>query len=145
MPLSRIISELDEIVAVFQNDLPTRTDTFDELRMTVARLDEIQRQLDIAYRKLMPAIAMAEMAIAHNQVEPAAVERRINDRFLMGEGCLTGVAKIDEEHRQLISLGNRLYLLSHVKHVTAELVGAALAPQTDIFASSRGLSELSGD
>lgn len=130
MPLSRVISDLDELLAEFQNDTPTPAGTFDELRMAVVRLSEIQRQLDIAHAKLMPAIAIAEMVIVHQHVDFSEAERRLNDRFLMDEQCLTGVAEIDAEHRELIALGNRVYLLSHAKQVTAEQIGAALADLT---------------
>lgn len=126
MPLFRIISDLDELLAEFQNDAPTRDATFNELRMTAARLGEIQRQLDIAHRKLMPAIAMAEMAIAHKHVDFSEAERRLNDRFLIDEQCRTGVSGMDEEHRELIRIGNRVYLMSHAKHVDAGQIGAAV-------------------
>ena len=126
MPLFRIISDLDELLAEFQNDTPTRDATFNELRMTAARLGEIQRQLDIAHRKLMPAIAMAEMVIAHKHVDFSEAERRLNDRFLMDEQCLTGVPGMDEEHRELIRIGNRVYLMAHAKHVDAGQIGAAV-------------------
>lgn len=126
MPLFRIISDLDELLAEFQNDTPTRDVTFNELRMTAARLGEIQRQLDIAHRKLMPAIAMAEMVIAHKHVDFTEVERRLNGRFLFEEQCLTGVDELDEEHRELIRIGNRVYLMSHSIHVDAGQIGAAV-------------------
>lgn len=126
MPLFRIISDLDELLAELRNDTPTRDATFDELRMTAARLGEIQRQLDFAHRKLMPAIAMAEMAIAQKHVDFSAAERRLNDRFLMDEQCLTGIAELDDEHRRLISIGNRVYLMSHSTHVDAAQIAAAV-------------------
>ena len=126
MPLFRIISDLDELLAEFQNDMPTRDATFSELRMTAARLSEIQRQLDIAHRKLMPAIAMAEMAIAHKHLDFSEAERRLNDHFLMDKQCLTGVPAMDEEHRELIRIGNRVYLMAHAKYVDADQIGAAV-------------------
>lgn len=131
MPLSRFISDLDRLIAEFQTDAPTSVHTFEELRMAVARMNEIRRQLDIAYNKLTPAIAIAEMEIVHNLVDFSAAERQLNDRFLMDEQCLTGQGEMDDEHRELIGLGNRVYLLSRGERVTAEQVFAALEDLTE--------------
>lgn len=131
MPLSRFIADLDRLTAEFRTDTPTAAATFDELRMAVARMNEIRRQLDIASRKLMPAIAIAEMEIVHQQVDFSMGERRLADRFLMDEQYLTGVDEVDDEHRELLGLGNRVYLLSRNDDVTADQVFAALEDLTE--------------
>ncbi len=131
MPLSRFIADLDGLVAEFRSDQPTSAETFEELRMAVARMNEIRRQVDIAGRKLVPAIAIAEMEIVHQLVDFPAVERRFDDRFPMDDDYLTGVEEMDDQHRQLIELGNRLYLLSRTGSVTADQVFTALEELTE--------------
>lgn len=131
MPLSRFIADLDELTAEFRTDAPTSAQTFEELRMAVARMNEIRRQLDIACKKLMPAIAIAEMEIVHQLVDFSDGERRLVDRFLMDEQYLTGLGEVDDEHRELLGLGNRVYLLSRNAAVTADQVFAALEDLTE--------------
>lgn len=131
MPLSRFIADLDQLAAEFGSDKPTSAATFDELRMAVARMNEIRRQLDIAGRKLMPAIAIAEMELVHQLVDFSPPDRRSSDRFLMDDQYLTGLDEMDAEHRELIGLGNRVYLLSRDDDVTADQVFAALEDLTE--------------
>lgn len=131
MPLSRFIADIDRLTAEFRSDTPTAAATFDELRMAVARMNEIRRQVDIAGRKLMPAIAIAEMEIVHELVDFSVPEMRPADRFMMNEQYLTGLGEMDEEHRRLIGLGNRVYLLSRGDSVTADQVFAALEELTE--------------
>jgi len=131
MPLSRFIADLDELIAEFRAETPTSSQTFEELRMAVARMNEISRQVDIARQKLMPAIAIAEMEIVHQRVEFPEHDRGLDDRFLMDEQYLTGLGEMDAEHRELIGLGNRVYLLSRNACVTADQVFAALEDLTE--------------
>jgi hemerythrin len=120
MPISRFLSDLDQLIADFKADGPTSAATYDELRLAAARLNEISRQLAIAYRKIEPVIAMAEMEAMHDQRESIdAAERAVNDRFLVHEACLTGHQRIDEDHRELFALSNRVFALACATHVTS--------------------------
>lgn len=112
MPLSRFISDLDKLVDEFKNDAPTNSMAFDHLRLAVARMTEIRRQMDIASQKLGPIISLAEMDIMHNRVDFSDSEREISDRFLIHEHCLSGHAQMDEEHRALVALGNRVFTMA---------------------------------
>lgn len=112
MPLSRFISDLDALIAEFKNDAPTNALAFDDLRLAVARLNEIRRQVDIAYQKLGPIISLAEMDVIHNRVDFSASERELEDRFLIHDHCVSGHTQMDEEHRELMALGNRVFAVA---------------------------------
>lgn len=134
MPLSRFIADLDSLIDEFKADAPTNALAFDDLRLAVARLNEIRRQVDIAYDKLGPIIALAEMDIIHNRVDFSQREGELTQRFLIHEHCLSGHAQIDAEHHELVALGNRVFALARGSSASAASVRNAVA---DFAANAR--------
>jgi hemerythrin-like metal-binding protein len=132
MPLSRLIFDLDTLTERFNSNGRVNALTFDELRLAVARLNETRRQLDIASQKLGPVMSLAETHIIYNQVDFPESEAELNERFLIHERCITGHAAIDEEHRELMTLGNRVFAVACGPSSSAANVSAAL----DHFASN---------
>lgn len=127
MPLSRFIADLDQLVEVFDGDQPVSNRSFESLRVAVARMNEIRRQLSLAQEKLNTSLAIAESEVIHGNTEDLPVlEREMSDRFRMYDFCKTGIAEIDDEHDTLMRLGNRLYAMSFSDDVTRETIEAVL-------------------
>jgi hemerythrin len=113
MPLSRFIADLDQLVDVFNGGQPVGERGFEKLRVAVARMNEIRRQLGQAQEKLNSSLAIAESELIHGQTEIAPVlEREMADRFRMYDFCKTGIPEIDDEHDTLMRVGNKLYAMS---------------------------------
>lgn len=119
MPLSRFIHDLDALLDVFNSGRPPGGRTFEDLRLAVTRMNEIRRQLAVAQDKLAASLSLAENDLVSDYVEPPVLEREMKDRFQVFDFCQTGIAEIDEEHRKLVELGNRLYALSFCEDVDA--------------------------
>lgn len=127
MPLSRYIADLDQLVEVFNGNQPVSDRSFENLRVAVARMNEIRRQLALAQEKLNASLVIAESEIIAGDAEPVPVlERELGDRFRMYEFCRTGIAEIDAEHDTLMRLGNRLYAMSFDDNVTREEIEEVL-------------------
>ncbi|MGE5466729.1 MAG: bacteriohemerythrin [Ignavibacteria bacterium] len=119
MPLSRFIADLDQLVEVFNGHHRVSDRSFENLRLAVARMNEIRRQTALAEEKLNVSLAIAESELLGGDMEPAPVlERELSDRFRIYDFCKTGIAEIDQEHETLIRLGNRLYGMSFSDEVS---------------------------
>lgn len=112
MPVSRIISDLDQLVSVFSMDGTPSSSAYDELRLVVARIDELRRQLDVAQVKLAPVLSLAEMKYHEDQIQQAESIHILNNRFEISEEMRTEIPQIDENHRALFQSGNSLYQLA---------------------------------
>ncbi|MDD5250811.1 MAG: hemerythrin family protein [Rhodocyclaceae bacterium] len=147
MPLSRFIADLDELVGVFDNGQPPGNRSFESLRVAVARMNEIRRQTAIAQERLNATLAIAENELGDGQAPtPVPVlERELTERFYLHDCCKTGIEDIDDEHRTLMRLGNRLYALSLCEDVAHATVGEVLTEllsfAQDHFAAEEHLME----
>lgn len=126
MPVSRLISDLDHLIAELGVDGPATSPMLDELRLTVARVNEYRRQLDIAQLKLASVLSLAGMKVIEGQVEPADTLHPLNNRFKAPAELSTGISEIDVAHRAIFQAGNRLYWLALQRKVDAKEVGLAL-------------------
>ena len=63
MPITRFIADLDKLMDEFASEAPSPGIAYAQLRMAVARMNELQRQLDIAREKLGAILSLAEMKI----------------------------------------------------------------------------------
>ena len=127
MPLSRYIADLDQLVEVFNGNQPVSERSFENLRVAVARMNEIRRQLSMAQEKLNTSLAIAESELIGGETVSAPVlERELTDRFQMYDFCKTGIAEIDGEHDMLMRLGNRLYSMSFREDVLREEIDDVL-------------------
>jgi hemerythrin-like metal-binding protein len=125
MPISRFISDLDKLIEEFQSDDRSSSAAFDELRMAVARMNEINRQHTIAQEKLASVLSLAEMKARYHQITYTGVEPDDNDRFLFEE-CQIGIPEIDDSHQRMFASGNRLYRISNKRDISPVEVIAAL-------------------
>ncbi len=127
MPLSRFIADLDQLVEVFNGDQPANGRSFEHLRIAVARMNEIRRQLGLAQEKLNASLAIAESELIDGNGDAApAPEREPSDRFRIYDFCRTGIGEIDAEHDRLVRLGNRLYAMSFDEDVAREAIEKVL-------------------
>jgi hemerythrin len=129
MPLSRFIADLDDLVNVFNGNHAPSSRSFENLRVAVARMNEIRRQLSIAQEKLSASLAIAESELIGGAEEGPAppVERDPGERFQVHDFCRTGIEAIDDEHHTLMRLGNRLYAMSFSDEVERSEIDAVLA------------------
>lgn len=121
MPLSRFLVDLDQLLAAFQDGGGADGRNFDNLRLAVARLNEIRRQLAIAEEKLGAALSMAEVTLMDGG-GPEAPAAEAGDRFHLYDHCRTGIEEIDEGHESLIAIGNRLFGLAYGNEAPVETV-----------------------
>lgn len=131
MPISRFITDLDGLMAEFAAEAPSSGASYAKLRMAVARMNELQRQLDIAREKLGAILSMAEMKIIYNQVDLSGEEGPAGARFGLHPDCLTGEAAIDADHGDVFALGNRLDAICAKSEVGVAEVQDALSDLTD--------------
>jgi hemerythrin-like metal-binding protein len=124
MPLSRFIADLDDLVEVFNGGQRITERSFESLRIAVARMNEIRRQLTLAQEKLNTSLAIAESELIGGHVEAAqpAHDHESPDRFQIYDFCKTGIDEIDEEHATLMRLGNRLYAMSFCDDVPRQAI-----------------------
>lgn len=123
MPLSRFIADLDQLVDVFNGGHGVSNRSFENLRVAVARMNEIRRQLTLAQEKLNTSLAIAESEVMQGNADPLPEPaRETGDRFRMYDFCKTGIPELDDEHDQLMRLGNRLYGMSFSDEVPREAV-----------------------
>lgn len=128
MPLSRFIADLDQLVDVFNGKQPLSDRSFENLRIAVARMNEIRRQLTLAQEKLNTSLAIAESELIGGDAEGVApAEHEATERFQMYDFCKTGIAEIDGEHDMLMRLGNKLYAMSFRDDVTREEIEQVLS------------------
>lgn len=124
MPLSRFLVDLDELLAAFHDGSGADSRSFDNLRIAVARINEIRRQLAIAEEKLGAALSLAENCLMEggDAIVAGDVERR--DRFSIYEHCRTGIDEVDDQHEAIFQAGNRLYALAYGNDTpAAEMLG----------------------
>jgi hemerythrin-like metal-binding protein len=127
MPLSRFIADLDQLVEVFDGGQSVSNRSFESLRIAVARMNEIRRQLSVAQEKLNTSLAIAESEVIHGTTDSMPLlEREMSDRFRMYDFCKTGIPEIDDEHDTLMRLGNRLYSMSFADDVSRAEVESVL-------------------
>ena len=148
MPVSRLISDLDHLITELSVDGPTTSPILDELRLTVARINEFSRQLDIAQLKLASALSLAGMKVIERQIESGDTLQLLNNRFKIPEDLSTGIAGIDDAHRAIFQSGNRLYWLAlqrdvNAKEVEDELTHLIQCANTD-FSSEEQMMHNSG-
>lgn len=109
MPMSHLLFDLETLNDRFDSEENAGSLTFDELRLVVARIAEAQRQLELASRKLGSVVSLTEAHIAHNRIDVGDEKPARNDHFPMHDSGLSGHDSIDEEHRELLALGNRVF------------------------------------
>lgn len=126
MPVSRLISDLDHLITELSVDGPATSPILDELRLTVARVNELRRQLDIAQMKLASVLSLAGMKVIERQVESGVTSHQLKNRFEVPEDLSTGITEIDEAHRTIFQSGNRLYWLALQREVNVKEVDEAL-------------------
>lgn len=148
MPASRLIADLEHLITELGADGPVSASVQDELRLTVARVNELRRQLDIAQLKLKSVLSLAGMQDIERQAESGAAPHIPNCRFQLPDDLRTGIAGIDEAHHAIFQSGNRLYWLALQRNVNAKEVDDALVElvqcaKTD-FANEEQMMEISG-
>ena len=144
MPLSRFISDLDELLGKFHGGQPPSSRTFENLRVAVTRMNEIRRQLSIAEHKLGASLSLAENDLIDGDTDVILDDGAVNAaRFRIYDFCKTGIAEIDDEHAMLIEIGNRLYATSFCQDASAErlneLLGELVAYAQRHFAAEEQL------
>lgn len=127
MPVSRLITDLKHLHTELSADGPATSLVLEELRLTVARTNEIRRQLDIAQLKLAEVMSLAGKKLVDRQIAPNPTPHLLNYRFHIPEGLTTGIPEIDASHRALYQAGNRLCLQALQPDVNAAEVDSALA------------------
>lgn len=127
MPVSRLISDLDRLITELGVDGSANSKLLDELRLTVARTNEFRRQLDIAQLKLAAVLSLAGMRDIEQQTEAGYTSALSDKRFKIPEDLNTGIAGIDEAHRDIFQAGNRLYWLAMQRDANAREVDEALS------------------
>ena len=148
MPISRLISDLDHLTTELSVNGPAKSLTLEELRLTVARVNELRRQLDIAQLKLSSVLSLAGMKVLERQVESVEASNQFSNRFNIPADLHTDIAEIDEAHRNLFQMGNHLYWLALQRDVKAKDVEVALQHLTqcakNAFAFEEKMMDLSG-
>jgi hypothetical protein len=122
MPASRLIADLDHLTTELSQKGTASAPLMDELRLTVARVNELRRQLDIAQLKLASVLALAGMKAVDHQVEPVDTSTLSNHRFNLPEEMHTGIASIDGAHRAIFQAGNQLYWLAMQRDINVNAV-----------------------
>jgi len=126
MPVSRLISDLDHLIAELSVDGPATSTILDDLRLTVARVNELRRQLDIAQLKQASVLSLAGMKVIERPVASSDTPNLSNNRFNVPENMNIGIAGIDEAHRAIFQSGNQLYWLALQRDANAKEVNDAL-------------------
>jgi len=144
VPLSRFLADLDDLLGTFHIGQPGNR-SFEHLRLAVTRMNEIRRQLVIAENKLSASLSLAENDLIDGGDTLAEDDPAEAERFRIHDFCKTGIAEIDDEHRKLIEIGNRLYVMSLCQDVSAasldELLGELIAYAQNHFAAEERLME----
>lgn len=126
MPVSRLITDINHLYTELSEHGPATSLALEELRLTVARTNEIRRQLDIAQVKLSEVLSLAGKKFIDRQITPDNTPHLFNYRFHIPEGLNTGIPEIDDAHRALFQAGNRLCWQALQTDVKAKEVEAAL-------------------
>lgn len=108
MPVSRLITDLNHLHNELSAEGPASASVLDDLRLAVARTNEIRRQLDIAQLKLADVMTLAGQKFIDRKVAPNNTPHLLNYRFHIPDGLTTGIPEIDASHRALFQAGNRL-------------------------------------
>lgn len=136
MPISRFITDLDHLTAEFGSGTPSSGQSYTRLRMAVARMNELQRQIEIAHDKLGAILALAEMKIIYNQVDLSDEEAPLGERFALHVDCLSGHSEVDADHLAIFTLGNRLDALCAQNDVGRQAIADAMDDLIDKVRSS---------
>jgi hemerythrin-like metal-binding protein len=126
MPASRLISDLDHLTSELNREGTASAPLMDELRLTVARVNEFRRQLDIAQLILTSVLSLAGMKTVERQVEPGDTATFNNNRFNLPAEMCTGIANIDAAHRAIFQAGNQLYWHAMQHDINVNAVHEAL-------------------
>ena len=126
MPLSRLITDLNYLYTQLSEHGSATSLVLEELRLTVARTNEIRRQLDIAQVKLSEVLSLAGKKFIDRQTTPDNTPQLLNYRFHIPEGLNTGIPEIDDAHRAIYQAGNQLSCQALQTNVNAKEVEAAL-------------------
>jgi len=149
VPLSRFITDLDQLLGVFHSDRTPGSRAFENLRIAVTRMNEIRRQLAIAEEKLGASLTLAECGSMDDSLDFVSdVEPEPAERFRIYDFCKTGIDEIDAEHGMLVGIGNRLYAMSFCQDVSSEqideLLTEMIAFAQDHFSAEERLMEKLG-